>query len=91
MSVIAKRIQDPHAPTLKSEYMEAFPIEKKPQTWVYGVVSHRWGVKLGLVKWYAPWRQYCFFPHNNTVWAKNCLTEVNEFIEGLMNERRRTS
>lgn len=62
-----------------------------PKTAVYAVCSRSSGDGLGWIKWYAPWRQYCFFPHSETIWAKNCLIEVNEFIEGLMNERRRTT
>jgi len=90
MSEIAKRIRDPNAPKLKSEYMEAFPIEKKPKTWIYGVVSHRWGDKLGLVRWYAPWRQYCFFPENGTIFNPTCMGAIIQFIKDLMKERRKS-
>ena len=88
MSILARRIQDPSAPTLKSEYMDAIPIERKPSTWVYGIVSHKWGSKLGLVKWYAPWRQYCFFPENDTIFNPTCMETIIQFVKDLMKERR---
>ena len=40
----------------------------------------------GYVKWYAPWRQYAFFPNEGTVWAGRCLTETDEFCKELTKE-----
>ena len=48
--------------------------------------------KGGQVRWYAPWRQYAFFPDAYTVWAGRCLTETDEFCKELTkehNERRK--
>ncbi len=42
---------------------------------------------LGIVKWYGPWRQYCFFPFENTIFNKGCLEDINDFITQLMDER----
>ena len=86
--ILANRIRDPNAPKLQNKYMMAFPIEKKPKTWVYGVVSMNHGWKLGLVKWYAPWRQYCFFPENETIFNPTCMEQIIQFIKDLMTERR---
>ena len=71
-------------------YVRFEVVHELPKTNVYAVVSRSSTDGLGFIKWYAPWRQYCFFPHSETVWAKNCLNEVNIFIEELMNERRAT-
>jgi len=45
-----------------------------------------WGVyaegddQLGEVKWYAPWREYCYFQNSEIVMSSNCLTEVAVFL-----------
>lgn len=43
---------------------------------------------LGQVKWYGPWRKYCFFPNGATIFDKNCLTEIINFIEEQMSTRK---
>ena len=40
----------------------------------------------GFVKWFAPWRQYAFFPDGGTVWAGRCLTETDECCKDLTKE-----
>lgn len=44
---------------------------------------------LGYIKWYGPWRQYCFFPREDCVWSSGCLADLAAFIKGLMDERKR--
>lgn len=43
---------------------------------------------LGLIKWYSPWRRYCFYPSNETIFDSKCLSNINDFIYSLMNERK---
>ena len=86
--ILADRIRDPNAPKLQNRFMMVFPIEKKPKTWVYGMVSMSQGVKLGIVKWYAPWRQYCFFPEDETIFNPTCMESIIGFIKELMEERK---
>ncbi len=38
---------------------------------------------LGHIKWYAPWRCYCFYPAELTVFNALCLTEIGEFLTRL--------
>lgn len=38
---------------------------------------------LGQIKWYGPWRQYCFFPEDETVFNKTCLKDIMCFLEKL--------
>jgi hypothetical protein len=45
-------------------------------------------VVLGQIKWFAPWRRYCFYPHADTLFDSSCLTEVNIFINTLMEGRK---
>jgi len=37
---------------------------------------------LGSVKWYGPWRQYCFFPNEEApvVFNGGCLADVTEYL-----------
>lgn len=43
--------------------------------WAQGVG----GAFLGEVKWYSPWRQYCFYPAESTIWNPECLSDVGVF------------
>jgi len=46
---------------------------------------------LGYVKWYAPWRRYCFFTRpyqSEIVFDASCLADIQDFINGLMSERK---
>ena len=54
-------------------------IDKKPKTNVYEVRTKSDDFVLGIVKWYFPWRQYCFFPVN---W-KSLIEQVEALRLGL--------
>lgn len=45
---------------------------------------------LGTIKWYAPWRKYCFFTveEYEVVLDSSCLNEINIIIKELMDERK---
>ena len=62
--------------------------ETKPKTDVFLVFSISSLEDLGMIKWYAPWRQYCFFPADDCVFSKSCLEDVNNFIQQLVDERK---
>lgn len=40
-------------------------------------------ILLGRIKWYGPWRKYCFYPEDNIVWDNKCLTELVEYLNKL--------
>ena len=63
-----------------SEYMDFRLIEKKPKTNVYSVDSKSGGYQLGIVKWYGPWRQYCFVK-DDLIFSAGCLRDLATFIE----------
>lgn len=46
-------------------------------------------VLLGKIKWYDPWRKYCFYPEDNIVWDNKCLTELVEYLNELNYEYKR--
>ena len=53
-------------------------VGKKTETWVVKTLQ---GVRLGIVKWFGPWRQYSFFPDPETAWERECLRTVADFCE----------
>jgi len=36
---------------------------------------------IGIVRWYGPWRQYCFVPAENTVYNAECLRDIAQFCQ----------
>lgn len=71
------------------EHMYFELVDRKPKTNVYEVRSKNDHFVLGVIKWYAQWRQYCFFPSPDTIFSKGCLNQVNEFITKLMKGRKK--
>lgn len=51
------------------------------------VVSKKHLRSLGEIKWYGPWRQYAFFPYNETVWNPGCMDDIKACID-VLKERR---
>jgi hypothetical protein len=66
--------------------MEFELVEEKPRTKVFAVMNKKNEFRLGIIKWYGAWRQYCFFPSEQTVFSVGCMTDINNFIAELMNE-----
>jgi len=73
---------------MNSKYLCFEELEAKPKTKQFAVKNTS-GFVLGYVKWYAPWRKYCFF---NTavelVFDVGCLADIKDFITKLMLERK---
>ena len=65
------------------KYIEFNLVEQKPKTSVYAVRNISSQLIIGWIKWYGAWRQYCFFPEENTIFSKGCLQEIIEFIKKL--------
>ena len=39
-------------------------------------------VCIALIKWYGPWRKFCFFPEGSgVVWDNKCLQEVIQLLD----------
>ncbi len=66
------------------KYIHFDLIKMKPKTQVWGCFNNSSDGKLGEIKWYGPWRQYCFFPFGETVFNMGCLTDINHFIKLLV-------
>lgn len=59
-----------------------------PRTLVWDVINIRSGDQIGQIRFYGPWRQYCFLPAPATVFSAGCLGEIAEFIAAHKNDRR---
>ena len=71
-----------------AEYIEFKEIPSNKKTNTYQVLSKEGAGVLGEIKWYAPWRKYSFFPATNTLYETKCLTDIIEFINKIMQDRK---
>lgn len=72
----------------KYKYIHFEQLESSTKTSVWNCNPNSGGYPLGMVKWYVPWRQYCFNPVSHTVFNKGCMEDINDFITQLMDERK---
>jgi len=73
----------------KKEYVKFTLAQRKARTNVYFVVSKSDNSILGRIYWECPWRQYVFHPAPKTIWSCGCLKQVIDFIQKLMDERKK--
>lgn len=72
------------------QYIRFEKVAEKPKTAVYACLNIHSGDELGEVKWYGPWRQYCFFPAVLlAVFNVSCLQDICHFIKQLPRKTRR--
>ena len=74
---------------MKTLYSYIYFVKTKdlPKTSVWdckNVTSHD---KLGEIRWYSPWRQYCFYPTGPAVYSAGCLSDIKNFIAQLTQEK----
>lgn len=74
---------------IETEYLRFIDKESKQITKIIGVVNIHHDEEIGEIKWFGKWRQYCFYPSDNTIWNRSCLEEVYGVIIGLMEERKK--
>jgi len=63
-------------------------VKQPPKTKLIAIINKHHNEVIGEIKWFSKWRQYCFYPTNNTIWNKDCLNDVNSVITKLMEERK---
>ncbi|MDR1902939.1 MAG: hypothetical protein LBQ88_11735 [Treponema sp.] len=72
-----------------NKYLCFEELEPRPKTKQFAVKNKSSEFILGYVKWYAPWRRYCFFiDQADLVFDSVCLGEIQDFITKLMWERK---
>jgi hypothetical protein len=73
------------------EYISFEKLEVKTKTEQFLVKNKLSDFILGYVKWYAPWRKYCFFIDvPGLVFDAGCLADIQDFINRLMAERKKS-
>lgn len=71
-----------------TKYLEFKQVPFKGKTKRFEVISKNNGYSLGRISWYGAWRQYTFSPAFETIWNKDCLKDIQDFLENLMIERK---
>lgn len=79
-------MNNPKAVEIEFEYFYFCEKENKGKTKIYDCVS-RHGDKLGTIKWYSAWRQYCFFPEDKCVFSGGCLIDIDKFLVSIKGVR----
>lgn len=70
------------------KYIHFDLIAQKPKTQVWGCFNNNSGAKLGEVKWYSRWRQYCYFSDSCTVFNAGCHEDIADFLKQLTRKWR---
>jgi hypothetical protein len=64
------------------------PPQGDQRTYAIEIFSKRHGNLLGVIKWFARWRQYAFFPESGTLFNEECLQDIRDQIHLLVRERQ---
>jgi len=71
---------------IKTKYIHFEEEESNPRTSVWSVKLANNGY-IGEVRWYAPWRQYCWLI-DDLVFSASCLDDLTGLIKDLMEQRK---
>jgi len=63
--------------------------EQGKKTDVYDIINIDFEEKIGIIHWRGGWRQYVSRTNPEVDMSRSCNKEVNDFIDKLMEERRR--
>lgn len=58
------------------------------KTSVWFILSASSGGRLGVVRWYGPWRQYTFCPDMHSVFNRDCMIDLSNFLRRVNDEHR---
>lgn len=53
------------------------------KTSIYQIINIKHNYTIGQIKWNGSWRQYCFYPTNETVFSSGCIDTINNLIKQL--------
>lgn len=73
---------------MKYEYISFVPVESNGKTSIWNCINNKSQFVLGVIKWNSGWRQYCFFPTQDTVFSMGCLDDISDFIDTEMSKRK---
>jgi len=61
---------------------------KSRKTDIFDLVNKTSGATLGVIRWYAPWRQFCFMPYYTTVWSIGCIDDIRKAMGEISKARQ---
>lgn len=67
-------------------FIELVGKSESGKTSIFDVCDKRYGGSLGTIRWFGRWRQYAFFPEDDTIYSAGCLDDIADFIR-LARER----
>lgn len=73
---------------LKGTHIQFVQTSHTGRTGRYNVLAKDGGTLLGEVKWYGPWRCYCFFAGQGTLFEKTCLRDIAQFCDEQTREQK---
>lgn len=73
---------------MMNQYINIIQTRENPKTNIYTVYNKQYETTLGIIKWYSAWRQYCFYPWTNSIFNKDCMRFIADFMDILMKERK---
>lgn len=71
----------------EDEWLEFWLEEEKSKTKIYSVISKCSNIELGKIKWYPPWRHYCFVLPDE-VFSDRCMLAIGNFTLKLNEEHK---
>jgi hypothetical protein len=73
----------------EGEYTEfiQFGLSESGKTYIW-LVNNKHGIRLGDVRWCAPWRCYAFVAQGNCWFEQKCLRDIGEFVETRNKEHK---
>jgi len=74
---------------ITTKYLHFEELTAKTKTKQFQVLNKLSFSLLGFIKWYAPWRRYCFFTvGSGFIFDAECLADIQDFINKLMLKRK---
>ncbi len=73
---------------IQSKYIEFHQTGSTGKTDIWNIISKKSGLILGRIKWYGPWRSYCFYSSPNCIFNVSCMDDIKKAIQELMLLRR---
>jgi hypothetical protein len=69
------------------KYLRFTQIGDTGKTTRWACMNHVSICNLGEIRWYGPWRQYCYYPPIESIFSAGCLQDIADFIKQLMDNR----
>lgn len=70
-----------------SKYLEFVRLDLAGRKTPIVTVHSRREALLGTIRWYGPWRQFCFYPEPATIFNVGCMNDIESVIADLKGER----